>query len=197
MRSSPRRREATLSTFPFSSDLPGKARYGTVQVRRCESRADFVMPDQRLPEPTELPTPAPVSQAERQLQSGAEAGSQEIDPMQSTTDSPVVAARTASEKQGPNQGSNPHQAPQRIPSWLRQAERFLRVIVRMYLGLLVCCAPWYPPAWDNNPLFASSPWLMTFVTYGAVRGIVSGLGILNLWIAVRDALRSTSGPDSN
>src|ERR1700678_1259191 len=161
MRSSLRRREATLSTFPSSSDPPGKARYGTVQVRRCESRADFVMPDQRLPEPTELPTPAPASQAEGQQQSGTEAGGQEINPMQSTTDNPVVAAPTASENQSPNQipnqGANPHQAAQRIPSWLRQAERFLRVIVRMYLGLLVCCAPWYPPAWDNNPLFASFP----------------------------------------
>jgi hypothetical protein len=92
---------------------------------------------------------------------------------------------------------SPFEAPQRIPYWLQQAERFLRVIVRMYLGLLVCCAPWYAPAWDNNPLFASSPWLSAFVTHGAVRGIVSGLGILNLWIAVRDALRTTKGPDSN
>ena len=88
-------------------------------------------------------------------------------------------------------------AAQRIPYWLRQAERFLRVIVRMYLGLLVCCAPWYPPAWDANPLFTSSPWLMAFVTHGAVRGLVSGLGILNLWIAIREAVRSTSGPGSD
>jgi hypothetical protein len=91
-------------------------------------------------------------------------------------------------------GQNPEDAPQRIPYWLQQAERFLRVIVRMYLGLLVCCAPWYPAAWDNNPLFASSPALMAFITHGAVRGIVSGLGILNLWIAVRDALRNPADP---
>jgi NhaP-type Na+/H+ or K+/H+ antiporter len=91
-------------------------------------------------------------------------------------------------------GQNQDEAPQRIPTWLQQAERFLRVIVRLYLGLLVCCAPWYPAAWDNNPLFASSPWLVAFITHGAVRGVVSGLGILNLWIAVREALRSPSQP---
>ena len=83
--------------------------------------------------------------------------------------------------------------PQRIPYWLQQAERFLRVLVRIYLGLLVCFAPWYPPAWDANPLFSHSPWLMHFITYGAVRGIVSGLGLLNLWIALSDLLRP--GPD--
>ena len=148
------------------------------------------MPDQRLPEPTESPTPAPAPQADPAQQSGAASA----DSMPSTPDNPAAPLAAPASQ---DQGQNPHRTPQRIPYWLQQAERFLRVIVRMYLGLLVCCAPWYPPAWDNNPLFASSPWLTAFVTHGAVRGIVSGLGILNLWIAVRDALRSTSDSDSN
>jgi len=84
--------------------------------------------------------------------------------------------------------------PPRIPRWLQQVERFLRVIVRIYLGLLVCFAPWYPPAWDNNPLFMSSPTVMGWVTSGAVRGIVSGLGLLNLWIALRDAIQPPDSP---
>jgi hypothetical protein len=61
----------------------------------------------------------------------------------------------------------------------------------MYLGLLVCCAPWYPPAWDANPLFSSSPGLAALIARGAVKGLVSGLGLLNLWIALRDAIRSS------
>ena len=109
--------------------------------------------------------------------------------MLSTPDSPAAPPPAPT-------GPAPREAPQRIPYWLQQAERFLRVIVRMYLGLLVCCAPWFPYFWDNNPLFASSPWLASFVTHGAVRGLVSGLGILNLWIAVRDALRSSSDSDT-
>jgi hypothetical protein len=88
----------------------------------------------------------------------------------------------------------PSEGSERLPYWLRQSERFLRVVVRMYLGLLVCCAPWYPPAWDANPLFSSPSWLHAFITYGAVRGLVSGLGLLNLWIALRDALRGPSAP---
>jgi hypothetical protein len=178
-----------IAAFVSSQDaLPGRVGYGTVQVRRCESGADFVMPDQRLPEPPESPTPAPAPQADAAQQSGAV----NANLMPLTPDNPAAPLTTpTSHDQGPNR------TPQRIPYWLQQAERFLRVIVRMYLGLLVCCAPWYPPAWDNNPLFASSPWLTAFVTHGAVRGIVSGLGILNLWIAVRDALRTTSDRDSN
>jgi hypothetical protein len=77
---------------------------------------------------------------------------------------------------------------QRLPYWVQQTERFLRVIVRIYIGLCVCFVPWIPFAWDANPLFSQSPWLMNFITYGAVRGVVSGLGLLNLWIALRDVL---------
>ena len=171
---------------------PSQACYGTVQVRRCVSGAGFWMPDQRLPEPIESLSPAPAPQAEVQRQPGSEAAS--ANSMTSTPDTQAAPLDRPSSQEQPAQ---PQKDPQRIPYWLQQAERFLRVVVRMYLGLLVCCAPWYPPAWDNNPLFASSPWLTTFVTHGAVRGLVSGLGILNLWIAIRVALRSTSDPDSN
>ncbi len=86
----------------------------------------------------------------------------------------------------------PSAEPQRIPRWLQQAEHFLRVIVRIYIGLVVCLVPWFPPLWDANPLFAGSPTLEHLVTNGAVRGVVSGLGLLNLWLALREILH---GPD--
>ena len=83
-----------------------------------------------------------------------------------------------------------------IPNWLRQVERVLRVLVRLYLGLLVCFAPWYPQAWDDNPLFSQPQSLHHFITLGAVRGIVSGLGLLNLWIALTESLHSSAERDT-
>jgi hypothetical protein len=80
-------------------------------------------------------------------------------------------------------------APQRIPRWLERAELFLRVVLRMYIGLAVCYAPWSHMFWDQNPLFLQFPTIAIFAANGAVRGIVSGLGLLNLWIAFQDALR--------
>lgn len=103
---------------------------------------------------------------------------------------------------------DPH-SPQRIPNWLVHLELFLRVILCVCLGLILCFAPWwdllrpvwekslifelYPPLaalplllWVQNPLFTSVPALGAFAMNGAVRGIVSGLGILNLWIALHD-----------
>jgi hypothetical protein len=79
---------------------------------------------------------------------------------------------------------------QRIPRWLERSELFLRVLLRMYIGLAVTVAPWWPLFWDQNPLFVQFPTLSIYAANGAVRGVVSGLGLLNLWIAFRDAARA-------
>ncbi len=95
---------------------------------------------------------------------------------------------------GPN-GTSPNikqgvsEGPRRIPPWLERAELFLRVLLRMYIGIAVCYAPWSRLFWDQNPLFLQFPSVGVFVAHGAVRGLVSGLGLLNLWIAFRDAIR--------
>jgi hypothetical protein len=79
---------------------------------------------------------------------------------------------------------------QRIPPWLVRAELFLRVMLRIYIGGAVCLAPWWPMFWDQNPLFVQFPTLSIYAANGAVRGIISGLGLLNIWIAVKDAIRN-------
>jgi hypothetical protein len=85
------------------------------------------------------------------------------------------------------------QAPQRIPRWLERSELFLRVLLRMYIGLAVCYVPWSKSFWDQNPLFVQFPTLSIYAANGAIRGLVSGLGLLNLWIAFYDALHYRDG----
>lgn len=75
-----------------------------------------------------------------------------------------------------------------IPRWLERLELILRVMLRMYIGLAICYAPWSPMFWDQNPLFLQFPNLGVIAANGAVRGLVSGLGLLNLWIAFQDAV---------
>jgi len=79
--------------------------------------------------------------------------------------------------------------PQRIPGWLVRIELLLRVMLRMYIGLAICYAPWSHVFWDQNPIFLQFPSVGMIAVNGAVRGLVSGLGLLNLWIAFQDALR--------
>jgi hypothetical protein len=90
----------------------------------------------------------------------------------------------------PGSGSDPQSDEQvpRIPRWLERLELVLRVMLRMYIGLAICYAPWSPIFWDQNPLFLQFPSLGAIAANGAVRGLVSGLGLLNLWIAFQDAI---------
>lgn len=84
-------------------------------------------------------------------------------------------------------------SPHRIPRWLVRLELFLRVMLRMYIGIAVCYAPWSHTFWDQNPVFVQFPTLAIYAANGAVRGIVSGLGLLNLWFAIQDALQHHDG----
>jgi hypothetical protein len=47
--------------------------------------------------------------------------------------------------------------------------------------------------WEQNPLFLRYPTLAVIAANGAVRGIISGLGLLNLWYALQDVLRHREG----
>ena len=84
-------------------------------------------------------------------------------------------------------------APQRIPRWLVRTELYLRVLLRMYIGLAICYAPWSQLFWDQNPIFVQFPTLAIYAANGGVRGVISGLGLLNIWIAVQDAIRHRNG----
>ena len=76
----------------------------------------------------------------------------------------------------------------RTPLWLRRVELFLRVAVRLYLGLLVLVLPW-TAYWEENHFLSHAPWLSSLAHMGGMRGVVSGLGLLNLWIAISEAIR--------
>jgi hypothetical protein len=101
------------------------------------------------------------------------------------------AGRDTVSKAAPPQEDAP--VPQRIPRWLERVELVLRVMVQIYIGLALCYAPWSHTIWDQNPLFLQFPTLAIFAANGAVRGLVSGLGLLNLWIAFEYVIRHRDG----
>ena len=114
------------------------------------------------------------------------------DPASTPASAPGHVPSTASTSRlTPQQGSK--HAPQRIPPWLERAELFLRVLLRMYIGLAICYVPWSRMFWDQNPLFVEFPTLGIYAASGIARGLVSGLGLLNLWIAFHDAFRRRDG----
>jgi hypothetical protein len=79
--------------------------------------------------------------------------------------------------------------PQRqIPRWVLVIEITLFVILRLYVGALVVLLPWRS-IWTTNAWINNWPTVASFIAQGWVRGIVSGLGLLNIWIAFRVLFR--------
>jgi hypothetical protein len=116
-------------------------------------------------------------------------------PAQQPAASPASTSLAAGAEPQTTPGKHP---PQRIPRWLERAELFLRVLLRMYIGIFICYAPWSGyifrdlpwsrALWDHNMVWGMIPGLGAMAANGAVRGLISGLGLLNLWIAFQDAI---------
>jgi hypothetical protein len=71
--------------------------------------------------------------------------------------------------------------------WLHRTDLFLRVIVRLYIGIILVFLPW-THVWAYNRFFLYYASVSNLMESGAVRGLVSGLGFLNLWIAISEAI---------
>ena len=63
----------------------------------------------------------------------------------------------------------------------------VRVIVRLYVGLLIVALPWMR-FWTDNGLFSYVPGTTLIANSGFLRGVVSGLGVLNVAIAFQELL---------
>jgi len=81
------------------------------------------------------------------------------------------------------------------PIWLQRMSLFVLVLFCVYLGVLVMVLPWWPRMWDQNLFLEARPQLAAFLHIGAVRGLISGLGALDIWIGVSEAVhyRETRG----
>ena len=74
------------------------------------------------------------------------------------------------------------------PVWLQRLSLFVLVLFCVYLGVLVMILPWWTRIWDRNEFILARPWLAAILHNGAVRGIVSGLGLLDIWIGISEAV---------
>ncbi len=82
----------------------------------------------------------------------------------------------------------PRSLPTRVPGWLMAVELILFVILRVYVGTLVFLLPWRS-IWTTNAWISHWPMAANFIAQGWVRGLVSGLGLLNIWIGLAALFR--------
>jgi len=71
----------------------------------------------------------------------------------------------------------------------------LSILSSLLVGVALVFAPW-SPLWDANWLLSLWPGARSFLLNGFTRGAVSGLGLVNLAMALRDAhARLVGGPE--
>ncbi|GAC1414348.1 MAG: hypothetical protein NVSMB62_00100 [Acidobacteriaceae bacterium] len=74
------------------------------------------------------------------------------------------------------------------PVWLQRLSLFVLVLFCVYLGVLVMVLPWWTRVWDQNLWIQSRPALASILHTGAVRGLISGIGLLDIWIGISEAV---------
>lgn len=94
-------------------------------------------------------------------------------------------ASVASQVHAPSSG-----APRRWPIWVRA----IGVVVAIEVGLLLLTLPWTPlwthSGWAQYLRASHASWLSLWLS-PYLRGAVSGLGLINLWLAASEI---TPGP---
>ena len=60
--------------------------------------------------------------------------------------------------------------------------RALSVVLLFEMGALLLYLPW-STFWEQNYFLSHFPWLMSVVLHPSFRGIVSGIGVLDIFVA--------------
>jgi hypothetical protein len=87
--------------------------------------------------------------------------------------------------------SQPLQAdprPKPAPVWLQRLSLVVLVVFCLYLGSMVTILPWWTRVWENNIIVLNHPQLAAFLHRGAVRGVLTGIGLLDIWIGISEAI---------
>jgi hypothetical protein len=75
----------------------------------------------------------------------------------------------------------------RLQLWLHRMLTLLFVFFCAVVGVLLVILPWRPE-WTDNYFLLGLPGLRAFVSHGFVRGLCSGLGLLDIWIGFWEAV---------
>lgn len=74
-----------------------------------------------------------------------------------------------------------------IPVWMQRANIVMKFLICVWLGMVVSVLPW-TPAWTDNSLILSLPRLREFATMNFVKGVISGVGLIDIWIGIWEAV---------
>lgn len=109
-------------------------------------------------------------------------------------DGPISTTPAATGSAADEAGATATQPPvSRAHLWAQRMFLLTFVFLCSVLGMSLVWLPW-SNSWAQNLLFARFPWLHEFFVHPFVRGVVSGLGLLDVWIGVHEAVLYHEGP---
>lgn len=73
------------------------------------------------------------------------------------------------------------------PVWLQRLSIVILVVFCFYVGLLLFLLPW-TRYWQENHYLLTVPSLGPLMYSGITKGIVSGLGLLDVWIGISEII---------
>ena len=84
-------------------------------------------------------------------------------------------------------GPPPVDTPAEMPVWMRRVFLIIYVLFCIEIGGFLFFLPWLP-LWLNNNLLAHWPALRHVLEHPFVRGAVSGLGLVDVWLGIAEAI---------
>jgi hypothetical protein len=73
------------------------------------------------------------------------------------------------------------------PIWVKRLKLVLFVLFCIELGMLLTVLPW-TKVWNENSVLVSYPNLRAFFRLDFVRGTITGLGLIDIWLGIREAV---------
>ena len=77
--------------------------------------------------------------------------------------------------------------PSKWELWRRRIFLIIFVLFCLEIGIILTVAPW-TSFWLNNSLILSYPQVREVLAHPFVRGLISGLGIADIWLAVAEVV---------
>jgi len=88
----------------------------------------------------------------------------------------------------------PPAKPPRVPQrWLQRLWLVVFVLFCLEIGILLTVLPW-TRLWTDNSLLIGFPAVKEFLSRNFVRGLVSGLGLVDIWMGVAEAVTYRESP---
>jgi hypothetical protein len=106
---------------------------------------------------------------------------------------PLSSATAGSPEKGGERPARPgSNRPSTAELWLCRVRVLALVFFCATVGVILVILPWRPE-WTDNGLLLGWPGLRTFMSHGFVRGLCSGLGLVDIWIGFWEAVHYHEG----